>query len=163
MSLHAVVAHAENVHTLDVLGTPTRILLDGKQTHGAFALVEVIGQPGDEIPPHVHRREEETFHVVEGELEMWCGGHTTHLRAGDTFFAPRNIPHNPRIVGSSPARILVTLSPAGFERAFREIDQISSSGPPSPEEVARLLAGFGCEFVERPGRGNPAAAASAAR
>lgn len=164
MSLHAVVAHAENVPTLDVLGTPTRILLDGKQTHGAFAVVELICKPGDEIPPHVHHREEETFHVLEGEMEIWCGGHTTSLRAGDTFFAPRNIPHNPRITGSSGARILVVLTPAGFERAFRAMDQLASAGPPQPEAVATLLADFGCEFVNRPApNGNASHAAVPSR
>lgn len=39
MSLHPVTSHAESVPVLDVLGIPTRVLLDGKQTQGAFALV----------------------------------------------------------------------------------------------------------------------------
>lgn len=147
MSLHPVATHAESVATLDVLGTPTRILLDGKQTHGAFALVEIIGQPGDGIPPHVHHREEETFHVVEGELEIWCGGHTVNLRAGDTYFAPRHIPHSPRFVGSHPGRVLVTLSPAGFERVFRELDTLAADGPVTPEAAANLLQAYGCDFV----------------
>lgn len=147
MSLHPVASHSESVHTLDVLGTSTRILLDGKQTHGAFALVEVTGQPGDVVPPHVHTREEETFHVIEGELEMWCGGHTTMLRTGDTFFAPRNIPHSPKFVGNRPGRVLVTLIPAGFERAFREIDTESAASPVTPEKASEILNRYGCSFV----------------
>lgn len=147
MSLHPVASHVESVATLDVLGTPTRILLDGKQTQGAFALVELVGQPGSGIPPHVHHREEETFHVLEGEMEIWCGGHTVVLRAGDTFFAPRNIPHSPRFVGNHPTRVLVTLTPAGFERAFRDIDALAGQGPVTPEAATAALAPYGCEFV----------------
>lgn len=148
MSLHPVASHAESVSTLDVLGTVTRVLLDGKQTHGAFALVEVIVPPGAGVPPHVHSREEETFHVLEGELELWCGGHTVRLRAGDTFFAPRGIPHSPKTVGEITARILVTLTPAGFERAFRELDELAAEGEVSPEKAATLLRDrYGCEFV----------------
>lgn len=147
MSLHPVVSHSESVHTLDVLGSPTRILLDGKQTHGAFALVEVSGQPGESIPPHVHTREEETFHVMEGELEIRCGGHTTVLRTGDTFFAPRNIPHSPKFIGSRPGRVLVTITPAGFERFFRDLDSESASAPMTPQKAAELLAKYGCTFV----------------
>lgn len=147
MSLHPVASHCESVRTLDVLGSSVRILLDGKQTHGAFALVELTGQPGDFVPPHVHTREEETFHVVEGELEIQCGGHTSVLRAGDTFFAPRNIPHSPKFIGSGPGRILVTLTPAGFERVFREFDGMSSVAPVTPEAAAEVLRHFGCTFV----------------
>ncbi|MCC7376471.1 MAG: cupin domain-containing protein [Verrucomicrobiales bacterium] len=150
MSLHPVTSHVESVHTLDVLGSPVRILLDGKQTHGAFALVELIGQPGEFVPPHVHRREEETFHVVEGALEIWCAGHTVQLRAGDTFFAPRNLPHSPKFVGNTPGRVLVTLTPAGFERAFRDLDSLAAGGPVTPEDAARVVGSYGCEFLQSP-------------
>lgn len=147
MSLHPVTSHCESVLTLDVLGAPVRILLDGKQTHGAFALVEIMGQPGEGVPPHVHTREEETFHVLEGELEIWCGGHTTILRTGDTFFAPRNMPHSPKFIGNRPGRVLVTLTPAGFERAFREMDSESSTGAVTPERAGEILNRYGCSFV----------------
>ena len=148
MSLHPVISHSASAPTLDVLGTMTRVLLDGKQTAGAFALVELIGQPGETIPPHVHHREEETFHVVEGELEFWCGGHTSVLRAGDTAFAPRHVPHSPRFVGNTPGRVLVTLSPAGFERFFREVDELGGRGEATPEVVTALLKDrYGCELL----------------
>lgn len=146
--MHPVTSHAESVPVLDVLGIPTRVLLDGKQTQGAFALVEIVGQPGDSIPPHVHHREEETFHVVEGELEIRCGGHTTRLRAGDTFLAPRNLPHSPKFVGATPGRVLVTLVPAGFERFFREIDEIAGRGELTPEVATGILKErYGCEML----------------
>ncbi|MCC6231493.1 MAG: cupin domain-containing protein [Verrucomicrobiales bacterium] len=147
MSLHPATSHIESVHTLDVLGASVRILLDGHQTHGAFALIELTGQPGDSVPPHVHRREEETFHVLEGELEIWCDGHTVRLRAGDTFFAPRNRPHSPKFVGTQPGRLLITLTPAGFERAFRELDGLSAGGAPDMAAVSELLQRYGCEFL----------------
>ena len=154
MSLHPVISHSASAPTLDVLGTMTRVLLDGKQTAGAFALVEVIGQPGAGIPPHIHHREEETFHVLEGELEFWCGGHTTLLRAGDTAFAPRHIPHSPRFIGNGPGRLLVTFTPAGFERFFREIDELAGQGEASPTAAAALLKDrYGCEFL--PPTGGP--------
>jgi len=151
MSLHPVASHVESVPTLDVLGVVHRVLLDGKQTRGALALVEVIAPPGGVIPPHIHHREEETFHVLEGELEMWCGGHTTRLRAGDTFFAPRGVPHSPRAVGESALRILVTLTPAGFERFFREADDLGERGEATPERITELLkTQYGCDLLPPP-------------
>jgi mannose-6-phosphate isomerase-like protein (cupin superfamily) len=148
MSLHPVASHAESIPTLDVLGAVTRILLDGKQTRGALGLVEIIAPAGSSIPTHVHSREDETFHVLEGELEFWCGGHTTILRAGDSYFAPHGVPHCPRVSGETPARLLVALTPAGFERAFRDIDELTARGAATTEAVTSLLrTQYGCEFL----------------
>jgi quercetin dioxygenase-like cupin family protein len=159
MSLHPCASHCENVPTLDVLGAVTRILLDGKQTRGALALVEIISGPGGSVPPHVHQREEETFHVLEGEIELWCGGHTTRLRAGDSYFAPRGVPHSPRVVSEGPARLLVAITPAGFERAFRDIDQLTAKNEATPERVAALLKEtYACEFLPPPATSESAAA-----
>ncbi len=139
MSLHPAVSHSASVPTLEILGTAHRILLDGKQTGGVLSLLEIVGQPGDFVPPHVHHREEETFHVLEGELEITCGGHRHELRAGDTFFAPRHVPHSPRFVGASPGRVLVTITPAGFERFFREAAELGDPGAATPEALTALL------------------------
>jgi quercetin dioxygenase-like cupin family protein len=139
-----------------VLGVVHRVLLDGKQTHGTMSMVELVTPPGGAIPPHTHHREEEIFHVLEGELEIWCGGHTTQLRAGDTFFAPRGIPHSPRTVGESPARVLVTLVPAGFERFFREAGELEERGEASPEVLTSILKDrYGCELLPPPGAAAP--------
>jgi mannose-6-phosphate isomerase-like protein (cupin superfamily) len=148
MSLHPIASHVESLPTLDVLGSVVRVLLDGKQTHGAFGLVECILQPGGGLPLHVHHREEETLHVAEGEVEVVCGGHTVRLRAGDSFFAPRHVAHAPRVVGETTARLLLTYTPAGFERAYREIDALAAREEDSPERVSELLREhFGCECV----------------
>ncbi|MBX3746009.1 MAG: cupin domain-containing protein [Verrucomicrobiae bacterium] len=151
MSLHPVASHAESLPTLDVLGTVTRILLDGKQTHGAFSLVELIVPPGGGIPAHVHHREEETFHLIEGELDITCGHHSVQLRSGDTYFAPRGIPHAIRADGAAPARLLVTITPAGFERFFREADELAARGECSPENVMTVLRDrYDCTFLPSP-------------
>lgn len=156
MSLHPVASHAESVTTFMVLGVVHRVLLDGKQTHGTMSIVELVTPPGGAIPPHIHHREEETFHVLEGELEIWCGGHTTRLRAGDTFFAPRGIPHSPRTVGDAPARVLVTLVPAGFERFFREAGELEERGEATPEVLTAVLKDrYGCEMLPPPGTAAP--------
>jgi mannose-6-phosphate isomerase-like protein (cupin superfamily) len=152
MSLHPVTSHSESVATLDVMGFVSRVLLDGKQTHGAFSLAEVILSPEEAIGPHVHRREEETFHVLEGELEVTCGSHTTSLRAGDTFFAPRGLPHSARAIGESAVRLLVIITPAGFERFFRDVDELAARGDASPEQIKALLREqYDCEFLSPAG------------
>jgi mannose-6-phosphate isomerase-like protein (cupin superfamily) len=140
----------DRVPKLDVLGAPTAILIDGAQTGGAFALVEVEVPPGSGIPPHVHERESETFMVVAGEIDLWCGGETRRLRAGDSLFGPRGVPHAPTNPGPGPARVRVIIAPAGFEQFFREADAAARRGPLTPEQATELLKPYGCLFLPPP-------------
>ena len=41
-----------------------------KQTGNAFGLIEVLTPVGPASPYHVHHAEDETFYVLEGELEF---------------------------------------------------------------------------------------------
>ncbi|HMO64422.1 MAG TPA: cupin domain-containing protein [Verrucomicrobiota bacterium] len=147
MSLHPVTRPDAEAPTYEVLGAPIRVLLSGKDTGGQFALVHVLVVPDGGVPPHVHRHEDETFHVLEGELEVRVGGHTKTLRAGDTLFAPRGIPHSPWNRSGQPVRVLVTITPAGFENFFREVDEIAELREVTPQEVAAMSARHGCEFL----------------
>lgn len=55
------------VEPLWFLGTLQRILLDGKQTAGRFALIDSVAPRGAAPPLHSHLQDE-TFYVLEGEL-----------------------------------------------------------------------------------------------
>ncbi len=119
-------------------GTGT-ILIDGSQTAGAFALFEAMQIPGAEPPLHVHEREDETFYVLEGSVNVWVGGDVQCLQAGDSIFLPRGVPHTFRIK-SPMARFLNYISPAGFEEWFRTLgvpvdsfDLPAAIEPMSPE------------------------------
>jgi quercetin dioxygenase-like cupin family protein len=101
--------------------------------------------PGGGSPPHVHSREDETFYVVEGEFEFLVAGAPIRLKAGEHLFAPRDVPHNFRNVGSEPGKMIITATPAGLENFFSEIGTKLSSRddapvPPSPDDIARLVA-----------------------
>ena len=120
------------------------ILIDGEDTGGAFALVDVVQKPGAEPPLHVHETEDETFYVLEGEIDVLVGGEKHNLSAGGAIFLPRGIPHTFRIK-SPVAHALNVLRPAGFEQWFRELgtpaedfDLPLQPPPPSPELFARM-------------------------
>ena len=42
----------------------------GKDTNGEFALVELVVLPGAEPPPHIYHSTDETYCLLEGELEV---------------------------------------------------------------------------------------------
>lgn len=143
--------NSHNTDTLNVTGSKVAILLHGRDTGGSLCIVEVQDEPGSGPPPHVHHREDETFHVLEGEYEVTRGGETFRLVKGATVFAPRLIPHSFRCVGPSPGRLLVTLTPAGFEGFFEEVGALNPQEQ-QPPSVIELGEKYGLKFLlqERP-------------
>src|SRR5439155_6855967 len=64
-------------------------------------------RPGGDSPPlHVHRTEDELFHVLDGMLTLRVGDDLIELAAGATALAPKAVPHTYR-VDSPTARWLV--------------------------------------------------------
>ena len=129
-----------------VIGNRITIKLHGRNTGGAFALIESVDAPGEGPPPHVHAREDECFFVLEGEYEVFCDGRRIPASAGTTIFAPRGLAHNYRSIGKSRGRLLTTISPAGFEKFFEEINAM----PPEHQEIPKVVAigkKYGLEFL----------------
>src|ERR1043165_5100650 len=135
---------------VNVLGIPIVIRIHGRDTGGVLSVVESHDLPGGGPPPHIHHREDETFQVLEGEYEFMCGGKTFTAQKGTTIFAPRGIPHTYRYLGQTPGRLMVTLTPAGFEEFFEEIGALS----PQQQEIPRVIEigkKYGLEFLPPPG------------
>ena len=91
------------------------VCLAGADTGGAYCLLEVSLAPGIGVPRHTHTREDETYYVMSGELEVIVGEKVFVLKAGDTLMAPRDIPHELRNSGSTTNHYLLVFSPSGFE------------------------------------------------
>ena len=86
-------------------------------------------------PPLHHHDFDETFYLLEGELTFQLGDEVFTRRAGELVFAPRGIPHTYANLSRAPARALLVITPAGFERHFDGIAaRITGSAPP-PESI----------------------------
>ena len=131
----------------NILGDLVVCKLSGKETGGSHALFDVTSPAGNGPPPHTHRREDETFHVLSGTVEFTSQGKTVRLGAGGTFFAPRNIPHAFRSVGPGPARFLMLATPAGMENFFTELDREIGPNPPDMPKLVAILGRHGIELV----------------
>ena len=95
----------------------TDVLLRGEQTEGRLALVEMRLPPGFAGPPlHIHGAWDEGFYVLEGEVTIQIGNRVFVASHGMFAFAPRETPHTFANRSVEEARILVVLTPAGFER-----------------------------------------------
>jgi|RhiMetdeSRZDD1v2_1073273.scaffolds.fasta_scaffold40644_3 mannose-6-phosphate isomerase-like protein (cupin superfamily) len=126
----------------------------GDDTLGGFSLNEGIAQPGTAGPvPHRHSREDELWYVLEGQLEFKIGERGEQIIVagpGATVFGPRGIPHTFRAVGTTPARYLTFISPAGFEKFFAERIALGKEVPTTdPSYAARykvLTDKYGVEY-----------------
>ena len=108
-------------------------------TQGAFALMEHWEMPvGFASPYHTHHREDESFYVLEGEIAFVCAGMWRKAGAGGFVYGPREIPHGFKVVGQSPARMLILCTPAGLERFVLE-QTTPITEPPSPPHMGKLM------------------------
>ncbi|GAB3290558.1 cupin domain-containing protein [Hymenobacter tenuis] len=146
MNARAKILEAEAGVQLVVIGDHQRILLTGKDTNQQFTLVEQLNQPGTGVPRHVHSREDEVFHVQEGEVEFEVDGNVQVLQAGELAYVPRGVPHSFKVVGHAPARVLLSIFPAGIEDMFQELAQLPP-GPPEFAQVAEICARYGIHFL----------------
>ncbi|TPV32748.1 cupin domain-containing protein [Paucihalobacter ruber] len=102
--------------------------------------------PGVRIPPHIHTKEDEIFRVVKGQVEIMVGGETTVLNPGDTAFAPKNIPHTWKVIGTEHAKMITSAFPAGIEKMFHELAKLPPS-PPDFEKVTTICGKHGISFL----------------
>lgn len=122
-------------------GSQIRFLLTPEDTEGDFAILEMTSLAGVEPPAHVHRNEDETFILHEGEIRFFIGERVIDAKPGMTVFAPRGVRHAYRIM--TPAvRFTLVVTPGDFANFFSEMStETPPSGaiePPTPEQFQEL-------------------------
>ncbi len=107
-------------------GAFMRLLVSSEDSGGQLSIMEQWLPAGHATPTHVHQREDQTLHVLEGTLSARVGDTRKTLTAGESIFLPRRIPHALK-AGSAGAKCLEINTPAGFEQFHIEV------GEPAPE------------------------------
>ena len=137
-------------------GSLMTLLATGEETQGKFALIEAVSRKGNDPPPHIHRREEEIFYVLEGEVVFSVGDRTIKGMPGTMIFLPRDVRHS-FTIESEHARMLLLVAPAGLERWFKEFSEpaqamtLPPANEPGYQDVQRMLEAasrYGLEFAE---------------
>jgi quercetin dioxygenase-like cupin family protein len=132
----------ENLPHIGLVGDTYTILLSGDDTAGRFCLIDMSIPPEGGPGPHRHDFEE-TFILVEGEMEATFRGKKTTVRAGDTVHIPANAPHQFHNSSSQTVRLLCICSPAGQENFFREVGvPVATRTTPPPKLDAAGMAQF---------------------
>jgi len=131
--------HGRGLPHVGIVGDTYTILLSGEDTKGRYCLVDMHVPPGGGPPPHRHDFEE-SFTVLEGEIEATFRGEKSLVRTGQTIHIPANAPHSFSNASPRPARLLCICSPAGQEELFLAVGvpvAARTAPAPKPDEATQ--------------------------
>jgi mannose-6-phosphate isomerase-like protein (cupin superfamily) len=127
---------------IGLVGDTYTITVAGKDTDDRFCVIDMHVPPGG--GPGLHRHDfEETFVLLEGEMEVTFRGKTSTVRAGDTINVPSNAPHRFHNSSSTPVRMICICSPAGNDKFFLEVGvPVATRTTPPPKLDEKQMAVF---------------------
>ena len=119
-----------------------------EDTDGKYSLFEITVPPDQGPPPHVHTLEDESFYVLDGAFNMQIGEQSFTASRGWFGLGPRHIPHGFKAAGTSPAKMLMMVTPAGFEHFFDELAELTAIPPFDFDRVRALFERYGMQITE---------------
>ena len=99
-------------------GEYTNIIVKSEQANNEYVITDGIIEPNGFVPDHYHKWEDQTFHIMEGEVEAKIAEKWYNLSAGDTIHCPRGISHFIKNNGNSNARIVSYIFPGKWAEDF---------------------------------------------
>ena len=128
---------------IQLLGLELRIILSAADTEGSFELVELTGEPGTGIPPHVHTGEDEVFQILSGRARFFLDGEPVEAGPGTVITGPRGKSHGFEVLDK--LRMYFWVFPGTLETMFDQLSALGQEG--TPEAVADICSPFGISFV----------------
>ena len=125
------------------------VKVSGKDTNGAIAIFEQTGlSPNRGTPLHIHPAQDEIFKIIEGEYYFQVGPDKYRLKAGDTIFLPRKVPHAWTQV-SKQSKMNVIVQPAGKLEEFF-VTMAALVKEPTKDQIAKIFSDHEMEVVGPP-------------
>ena len=113
-----------------------------------MAVFEYVGTQKVGPSLHVHFEQDEIFTVIEGEYLFQVGQKKETLKAGDTIFLPRQVPHT-WIQLTDKGKLFYYLQPAGkMEEFFLTMNNLKER--PSQVVMDKIHAAHGMKVVGPP-------------
>jgi len=135
-------------------GGTARFLVNSEDTNGAWSLVELAEKPGYHTNLHRHNQTDEAFYVLEGTLTVKIKDKVSEYPAGSYVLIPRGTPHAQGNAGKVPAKVLLTMTPGGFEQSFKDrVELFKTIKPDNPDfrkmrEENRIKGNYDVEKLE---------------
>ena len=103
----------------NVLGDSITLQLTSDQTDGKYSVAEFATPGGVGQPPHTHAWDE-TYIVLEGELNLNVNGENTFIAPGACYQVKAGVVHAPTPQGEF-CRYLIVGQPGGMESVFKAL------------------------------------------
>ena len=118
-----------------IAGGSYRVIIPGEDTGGSFAMIEMTVPPGAGPGPHAHANFQESFYVLEGEVELQTEAGRQIAVQGSLASIPRGgMIHSFKNISDKPATLICTVVPAGLENFFRDIAGLmNGQAAPGPD------------------------------
>jgi len=126
-------------------GERFRIRVPSAQTMGAYSVIEIVADPGNGVPLHIHNKEEEHFIVLEGTLDIANGDHRWDVTAGTSVTVKRGVPHAWCNPSDTPLHMLVVFSPGLIDGLF-----ITAAGVDDVDKITAIAGRYGTQLVGPP-------------
>jgi len=138
MSARVVIRMPDEGKEITLAGQPMTFLVTGQDSkHTSMFEWTIPARFATGL--HVHRVQEETFYVIEGECEWRVGDESIHATPGTYLFIPPGIPHDIANATDKPAKVLMTVSPPGHEHYFEALTKLAANGArPDANAIADL-------------------------
>ncbi|WP_103256721.1 cupin domain-containing protein [Tabrizicola aquatica] len=120
------------------------IRITADQTGGSLGCFEAEVPAGEGPPFHIHEKEEEFFRVLEGRFAFWCNGARVDLAEGAVICVPRGAIHRFQNIGQSMGRLMVVMTPGGFEGFFPAVAREAGA---TPDRICQIGEQFNLRFV----------------
>jgi quercetin dioxygenase-like cupin family protein len=132
--------------------TFTDFLATGKDTSGAFCLVDEEASRGESVPLHRHPDDMESFYVLEGELTIFIEDQPgVRAPAGTFAHIPGGAVHGFRVETERARYLILTTQRHGeFYEAITVASGPGGEQPSEPVEGAQIKQAardYGIEFV----------------
>jgi quercetin dioxygenase-like cupin family protein len=138
------------------LNTLTINKVGAAETDGRLSIVDHRVPPGFAAPPHIHQASDETFLVLDGEVEGFCGNQAWRAGPDSLVFLPHGIPHGFQVSPAGPGRLIVIVSPGGFDQFVAAAGEpaaglrLPDPVPPDLARLAELAAAHGIDILPPP-------------
>ena len=132
-SKNPIVLQAGEGNIMDLMGRKLAFLADKEQTNGMWSMIEYSAPthaPGP--PPHYHKEMEEAFYVIEGTLTAIINGKVSEIGAGGFVNIPVYAVHTWENKHDKQLKVLLLMSPGGFENYFKEMNELVKILPEFP-------------------------------
>jgi len=105
-------------------GVRTVMLVSAEIGAAQLCIFEQFCEPGLGAPTHLHAVEE-VLSIVAGQADVWIGGETHTLTAGQSAIIPAGRLHGFRNTGETELHVRATLAAPIFEASYEDRNEIT--------------------------------------